>query len=208
MPRCRRRANKTVKMRARALLSAKRSPARNWLAAVGFCTWRWKHKICLQFEWLKIEVQKSLKNIKCVLGQNWLTFVLSRKWWFERCISFSTRVSQTYNCKYCRNAQLWHCTGVKTIIVQVENTLIRWPTITKDSILCVLKLVRENTSTLSWGEKWCLKMGQPRPLFRLLLVFSNKHHYNFFNKCMWKNVHPVYGTGIRTHNLWNVILFQ
>ena len=125
MPRCRRRANKTVKMRARALLSAKRSPARNWLAAVGFCTWRWKHKICLQFEWLKIEVQKSLKNIKCVLGQNWLTFVLSRKWWFERCISFSTRVSQTYNCKYCRNSQLWHCTWVKTIIVQVENTLFK-----------------------------------------------------------------------------------
>ena len=23
------------------------------------------------------------------------------------------------------------------------------------------------------------KMGQPRPLFRLFLVFSNKHHYNF-----------------------------
>ena len=24
-----------------------------------------------------------------------------------------------------------------------------------------------------------LKMGQPQPLFRLFLVFSNKHHYNF-----------------------------
>ena len=51
-----------------------------------------------------------------------------------------------------------------------------------------------------------LKMGQPRPLFRLFLVFSNKH-YNFYNKYMWKNVHPVYGPGIRTHELWNMSLF-
>ena len=28
------------------------------------------------------------------------------------------------------------------------------------------------------------KMGQPRPLFLLFLVFSNKHHYNFYNKYM------------------------
>ena len=28
-----------------------------------------------------------------------------------------------------------------------------------------------------------LKMGQPRPLFRLFLVFSNKH-YNFYNNNM------------------------
>ena len=24
--------------------------------------------------------------------------------------------------------------------------------------------------------------------------------YNFNNKCMWKNVHPIYGAGICTHN--------
>ena len=24
---------------------------------------------------------------------------------------------------------------------------------------------------------------------------------------MWKNVHPVYGAGIQTHDLWNVSLF-
>ena len=30
-------------------------------------------------------------------------------------------------------------------------------------------------------------MGQPRPLFIFLfLVFSNKHHYNFYNKNMGK----------------------
>ena len=34
----------------------------------------------------------------------------------------------------------------------------------------------------------------------LFSVFSNKHHYNFYNKFMWKNVHPVYGAGIRTHD--------
>ena len=29
-------------------------------------------------------------------------------------------------------------------------------------------------------------MGQPRPIFRLFSVFSNKHHYNSYNKYMWK----------------------
>ena len=33
------------------------------------------------------------------------------------------------------------------------------------------------------------------------MVFSNKQ-YNFYNK--WKNVHPVYATGIWTHNLSNM----
>ena len=45
------------------------------------------------------------------------------------------------------------------------------------------------------------KMDQPRPLFCLFLVFSNKHHYNCYNKYMWKNVHPVYGTGIQNMSL-------
>ena len=51
-----------------------------------------------------------------------------------------------------------------------------------------------------------LKMGQPRPLFRLFVVFSKKHQYNFYNKYMWKNVHLVYGAGIWTHNLQNMSL--
>ena len=33
-------------------------------------------------------------------------------------------------------------------------------------------------------------MGQPRPLFRLFLVFSNKQ-YIFYNKSMWKNVMSI-----------------
>ena len=36
-----------------------------------------------------------------------------------------------------------------------------------------------------------LKLGQPRPLFHLFLVFSNKHHYNFYNRSMWKNVMSI-----------------
>ena len=49
-------------------------------------------------------------------------------------------------------------------------------------------------------------MGQPQPLFRLFLIFSNKQ-YNFYNKYMWKNVHAVYGAKIRTYDLQNVSLF-
>ena len=36
-------------------------------------------------------------------------------------------------------------------------------------------------------------------------VFSNKH-YNFYNKYLWKNVHPVYIAGIQTHDLKNMNL--
>ena len=41
--------------------------------------------------------------------------------------------------------------------------------------------------------------------FSFIFVFSNTP-YNFYNKYMWKNVHPVYSVGIRTHDLWNVSL--
>ena len=34
------------------------------------------------------------------------------------------------------------------------------------------------------------KMGQPRPLFHLFLVFSNKHFYNYYNKSIWKMSFP------------------
>ena len=45
-------------------------------------------------------------------------------------------------------------------------------------------------------------MGQPRPLFYLFFVFSNKQ-YNFLQQINVKNVHPVYSTGIRIHDLSN-----
>ena len=46
-------------------------------------------------------------------------------------------------------------------------------------------------------------MGHPRPLFRLFLVFFKQVSIQFYNKLMWKNVHPVYGTGIRTHDIFS-----
>ena len=47
------------------------------------------------------------------------------------------------------------------------------------------------------------KMGQPWPLFRLFLVFFKQTiHFFTTNQCeKCPNVHPVYGAGIRTHNL-------
>ena len=45
-------------------------------------------------------------------------------------------------------------------------------------------------------------MSQPRPLFRLFSVFSNKQ-YNFLQQLNVKNVQPVYGARIRTHDLLN-----
>ena len=43
-------------------------------------------------------------------------------------------------------------------------------------------------------------MDRSRPLFCLFSVFLIKQ-YNFYNKYMWKNVHPVYGARIWTHDL-------
>ena len=45
-------------------------------------------------------------------------------------------------------------------------------------------------------------MGQPQPLFVYFRSFQT-NITNIYNKYMWKNVHPVYGAGIRTHDLWN-----
>ena len=47
------------------------------------------------------------------------------------------------------------------------------------------------------------KIAQSRPLFNFFFVFSNKK-YNIYNKSLWKNVHPVYGAGIRTNDLSNL----
>ena len=55
-------------------------------------------------------------------------------------------------------------------------------------LLC-LCYTRKNYATHEWHNiivVWLLKMGQPRPLFCLFSVFSNKHCYNFYNKSMWK----------------------
>ena len=53
----------------------------------------------------------------------------------------------------------------------------------------------------NWGEwVYFIILFLNGPSFSFIFVFSSKHN-NFYNKYMWKNVHPVYGAGIRTHNL-------
>ena len=47
-------------------------------------------------------------------------------------------------------------------------------------------------------------MGQPG-LFFHFLVFSDKY-CNFYDKYMWKNVHPIYSARIRTNDLRNTSL--
>ena len=64
------------------------------------------------------------------------------------------------------------------------------------------RLVRHHTS-----EEICFfKVRYPRPLFCLFSVFSKQTSIQYYNKLMWKNVHPVYGTWIWTHDLQNVSL--
>ena len=59
-----------------------------------------------------------------------------------------------------------------------------------------------------WRDTQYKYLAIPRPLFHFYFrPFSNKHH-NFYNKYMWKYVHPVYGAGIWTHDLQNMSLIQ
>ena len=50
------------------------------------------------------------------------------------------------------------------------------------------------------------KMGQPRPRFRYFGLFKQTS-LHFLQQIYVKNVHPVNGAGIRTHNLWNKSCF-
>ena len=47
-------------------------------------------------------------------------------------------------------------------------------------------------------------MGYTRPLFNLFSVLFKETSIQFYNKLMWKNVHPVYEAGIQAHNLQNL----
>ena len=50
------------------------------------------------------------------------------------------------------------------------------------------------------------KWANPGLFFVYFGSFSNQHHYNFYNKYMWKKFHRIYGAGIQTHDLQNVNL--
>ena len=68
------------------------------------------------------------------------------------------------------------------------------------------------TSQMKSGLNFLLQWCTPSLFLLFLLfkcvfsVFSNKHHYNFNNKYVWKNVHLVNGAGIQTHDLENMNL--
>ena len=55
--------------------------------------------------------------------------------------------------------------------------------------------------------KMVFSNGPTPASFCLSLVFSNKQ-YNSYNKSKWKNVHPVYGAEIQTHNISNMSCHQ
>ena len=55
--------------------------------------------------------------------------------------------------------------------------------------------------------KMVFSNGPTPASFCLSFVFSNKQ-YNSYNKSKWKNVHPVYGAGIQTHNISNMSCHQ
>ena len=54
-------------------------------------------------------------------------------------------------------------------------------------------------------KEYFLKIGQPRLLFNLVLSFQT-HITNFTTNRYVKNVYPVYGAGIQTHDLLNMSL--
>ena len=89
---------------------------------------------------------------------------------------------------------------IKTFGILFTTLVGRWSFQKDISEFKVCKLL---VFTIWWADivTFFKKMGQPRHLFRLFFVFSNKH-YNFYKKYMWKNVHLVYSAEIWTHDLW------
>ena len=49
------------------------------------------------------------------------------------------------------------------------------------------------------------KMGRPRLLLSFIFDLCKQTSLQIFNKLMWKNVHTVYGAGIQTQDLRNMI---
>ena len=49
-------------------------------------------------------------------------------------------------------------------------------------------------------------MGKPQPLLSFIFGLFKQTSLQLLQKIYVKNVHPVYGAGIRTHNLHNMSL--
>ena len=52
-----------------------------------------------------------------------------------------------------------------------------------------------------------LKNGPTPASFSFIFILFKQTSLHFLLQIFVKNVHPVYGAGIRTHDLWNVSLF-
>ena len=51
-----------------------------------------------------------------------------------------------------------------------------------------------------------LKNGQTPASFSFIFGLFKQTSLQFLQQILWKNVHPVYGAGIQTHDLWNMNL--
>ena len=69
-------------------------------------------------------------------------------------------------------------------------------------ILVVPKLTKIYVDRIAWNNSF-FKNGPTPASFFVFSTYSNKH-YNFYNKSMWKNVHPVNDAGIQIHDLSNM----
>ena len=72
---------------------------------------------------------------------------------------------------------------------------IEWKVMTKQLVIRIMKAL------------FIIFLNGPTPAFFSFIFGLSNKHYNFYNKHMWKNLHPVYGARIQTHNLWSVSLF-
>ena len=64
------------------------------------------------------------------------------------------------------------------------------------------------TTIVLYNSSQVLFKNGPSPAsFQFIFVFS-KLYLNFYNKCMRKNVHPIYSAGIQTHNFQNMSLLS
>ena len=96
-----------------------------------------------------------------------------------------SRIQQLLDITYINFKWCWYCatTKIKLVLFLISQL---------DLILIVYRY------TITTQPLCFLKIGQPRPLFRLISVFSNKQ-YNFNNKSMSKCL-----SGFRTHDLTNM----
>ena len=105
---------------------------------------------------------------------------------YLKLVSKSNNHSEAKGRNYC----LW-LLNTSVCLFVLSQTAERWNIWSSHSAI-FLHISKQSPYPLTSAELffYFLKMGQPRPLFRLFSVFSNKHQYNFYNKSMWKNVNP------------------